>query len=230
MVLYRFKRRIYFRRSSLRGHRTTWFTSCAGPEMSKMTIMMIWLSHLSSFCRNCATAMRRSCDDSDKHSGWGETNGGWRRWTALQPLPDVVDVDENRHRAGGQSGTVATLELSFSTPSPTALMIFEDRLASGEFSFQSIWIYISAAADPQVGRVIFRYETAHPEIKYRAEFPTRPKAQSGKGRNYCFLKNGMEYFLRSLLKSLCRTRPSKEEALAFLTPQLVRLFVHDPLK
>ena len=106
----------------------------------------------------------------------------------------------SRKRTGG---TAATLELSFSSPSPRAPMIFEDRFPSGEFAFQSIWIYISAPADRQVGRAIFRYGTVHPGISNTApnsrHVSKAPKAK--KSGNYC-----------SLLKSLCRTRPSKEEA------------------
>lgn len=121
--------------------------------------------------------------------------------------------------------------ISFSSPSPRAPMIFEDRFPSGEFAFQSIWIYISAPADRQVGRAIFRYGTVHPGISNTApnsrHVTKGPKAT--KSGNYCFRKNGMELSLRSLLKSLCRTPPSKEEAPAItctsIRPQSAKIEV-----
>jgi hypothetical protein len=59
----------------------------------------------------------------------------------------------------------------FQYPEPYSPNELEDRLASGEFAFQSIWICISAAADPEVGRVIFRYGTAHPDFQIPRRIP-----------------------------------------------------------
>jgi hypothetical protein len=146
-----------------------------------------------------------------------EVEGGGRLCSCFPTLPMWTRIDIAQ---ADRAEPLQRWNSVSAPPSPRAPMIFEDRFPSGEFAFQSIWIYISAPADRQVGRAIFRYGTVHPGISNTApnsrHVTKAPKAK--KSGNYC-----------SLLKSLCRTRPSKEEAPAItctsIRPQSAKIEV-----